>query len=261
MLEEEKDWLARYQKLTYKERKQLGSTWNPVTFKKINTRKLLNSDYVKELKAIIYKKKLWSKALYNDYRKNKDHSLPSFNAIIKHFGGWIVFRQDIFTEEELKELKASSPRVVRAPRAGGYDDAKLFATIQFLDLKTHKDFVKARKAFPDLVPCQKTIYNHFGGYKNLRKMVLTRNLKSIIEKYIILCQNFGLKRLTPYTCRRNGIDIDWAISKTGSKKKFYELVDFAKSTFDFVKSIEDQRKKNKQGNSKNENRGTNKTKS
>lgn len=245
MLEEEKDWFVRYQKLSYKERCKLGKSWNPVTFRRKKKQELFTEDYIKELVDKAHKKNLYTKRLYISYRKDKDKSLPSISSLMKYFNGWDNFKKIVFTDEELKSLKSSAHRSTENLGRKAYDDAKLFATIQFFDLKTHKDFVKARKAFPDIVPCQKTIYNHFGGYKNLRKMVMARDIKSIIEKYIILCNNFKVRRLTPYHCRRNGIDIDWAIDRVGSKKKFYELIDFARNTFDFVKSIEEAKSKMK----------------
>ena len=258
MLEEEKDWFVRYQKLDYKERRKLGKNWNPVTFKRKKRRELFTEDYINELIEKVHKKNLWSKKLYDKYRKENDKSLPSLDAIADHFNGWETFKKMVFTEEELKELGKSAHRRTENMGKKPYDDAKLFATIQFFNLRTHKDFMRAHEAFPDLVPCQKTIYNHFGGYKNLRKMVMARDIKSILEKYIIICNNFGIRRMTPYHCRRNGIDIDWAIDRVGSKKKFYELVDFARETFNFAKSIEEA--KNKLKDRKNENRRTNKAK-
>lgn len=258
MLEEEKDWFKRYTKLTPLERRKLDKDFNPMTFRK-KPNNNFDEESLKKLKELVVKKRLILKKTYDEYRRNFNVHLPCSSAIVKHFGSWKNFQNETFTEEEI--IKNNQSRHIKQPssRSTRYDDDKLFATIQFLNLKTHKDFLEARKAFPDIVPCQKTIYNHFGGYKRLRKLVLTRNLKSIIERYVLLCYNFNIKKLRPYNCRRNGIDIDWAIEQVGSRKKFYELVDFAKENFNFLKSIVDQKKKEKE-NKKNENQGTNKTK-
>lgn len=255
-MKEHEDWIKRFNDFSiYQKRKIIKSGMNPITTKNVPQSKLTADDYIKSVKEIIYKNMLCTKKSYCEYRDNVDKTLPSLFCLEKNYARWGRIKKEIFTQEELHKFFLLT-RNKENKKKKKYDTNKLFLTLQFLDIKTQKDLIKARKAFPDLVPCQRTIYNYFGGYKVIKKMLNLRNLKSIIEKYIICCYRFKVKRITPYHCRRNEIDIDWAVKTLGSKKKFYELVNFSKEMFLWERNR--MSKKIKKGKNKNENGSSNK---
>ena len=251
MEQDKEDWFSKYQKLTFKQKRALSKTnWNPVTFSGFQNKVEFTPDYEKELKKVVYKKMLYSRKSYRKYRKTFDPTMPTDNKIVEFYGSWTNFRNQVFTPEELHKFRvltySTTENVGRTP----ISDEKIFNIIQFLGIKTWKELQNARKSFPDLIPHERTVVKHFGSIKNLRKLLQIRNLKSTIERYIILCLSFKVTRLTPYACRRNGVDIDWAISVVGSKKKFYELVDFSKKMVSLLKRHE--KKEKKSGNKNNE---------
>lgn len=246
MVNEDSDWFLKNQKLNYSERIRSGTAWDNKNFKQKYGSKLLEPENIEDIKRKMREKMLCSRKLYENYRKEFDKSLPSASVLLKYFNkSWTEFKKEIFSKDELDIFNKLNNK--KAHKRGKYSDEKIFAILQFLGVKTHKDLLRARAAFPDIIPCQKTIHNHFGGYKNLRKMLLTRNLKAIIEKYLVLSSHFRVKRISPYTCRRNGIDIDWAIQEVGSKKKFYELIDFARDTILHILKKEKEKTKNENG--------------
>ena len=246
MYQNKEDWFSKYQKLTFKQKRSLSKKdWNPVTFSKFQNKIEFTPEYEKELKKVVYEKMLYSRKSYRQYRKTFDPIMPSDNRIVEFYGSWTNFRNQIFTPEELHRFRVviytTTENVGRKP----ISDEKIFNAIQFLGIKTYKDLQKARKAFPDLLPTAPTITRHFGSFENLRKFLQIRDLKSTIERYIILCQNFGANRLSPYTCRRNGIDIDWAIEIVGSRKKFYELMEFSKKIVALLRRHDTKSKKSR----------------
>ena len=256
MSEDKEDWFSKYQKLTFKQKMVLAKRdWNPVTFSRFQNKIEFTPEYENELKKVVHEKMLYSRKSYRQYRNVFDPIMPTDDKIAEFYGSWTNFRNQVFTQEELHHFRVikytTTENVGRKP----ISDEKIFNIVQFLGITTWTELKRARKAFPDLIPHERTVVKHFGSIKNLRKLLQIRDLKSTIERYIILCINFGAKRLTPYTCRRNGIDIDWAISVVGSKKKFYELVEFSKKMVALLKRHETRVKKS--GNKNNENRRSN----
>ena len=251
---DKKDWYLKYKELPFEQRKNLV---NPIDLRKnARLKKMFTKKSWNKIENLVYKKKLCSKRHYEKYKKEFDGEMPSVEDIKRTYGSWKKFRDKIFTPEEVSEFRSSTYTITKGVGKPPIDDDKIFNLAKFLDLKTIKDFEAAKKAYPDLVPCFQTIRKHFGGIKNFRKILQMRNLKSIIERYITLCWNFKTSRLTPYHCRRNGVDIDWAIESLGTKKKFYEMVEFYKSIVERFRS-----KESKKSGENNENRTTNKRES
>ena len=176
--------------------------------------------------------------------------MPTYEKIVERYGSWTNFRNMVFTPEEIHRFRVLTYTTTENVGRRPISDEKIFNAIKFLGITTRKELVAARKAFPDLIPNDRTVERHFGSLENLRKLLKIRDLKSTLERYIILCGNFRARRLSPYTCRRNGIDIDWAISVVGSRKKFYELAEFSKKMVALLRRHETKSKKS--GNTNDE---------
>jgi hypothetical protein len=71
---------------------------------------------------------------------------------------------------------------------------------------------------------------YYGKWSNIQRLIQGRNVKSIIERYLVLWENLG-KKPSSQQCNKYGVEIKNGYAFFGSREKFLEATKYARRCF------------------------------
>lgn len=162
--------------------------------------------------------------ILEELRKKDPQSYPAQATVRARFGSWMEVRKavgGIAYPPSLRILKDFTAR-----------DINYFLNIYHQgNVKSYKDYLYARKKFPESVPSYYLLTKIFGTFKNFRRVAEIDSCRDQLDKLLNLSINLN-KFPSKKQCKLNEIDIDYLI------ERFFGLPELKRFVLDLKSSIE-----------------------